>query len=608
MTPQRPRAQGVAIAALVVAACAPVLTSSARGDEAAETFPFDRERPAAGRFIGEAAWPGEEAQPVEVRLAPPAAEGAPWEARIARLAAGVTLAALESVSVDGRRVSFVARSPRGKPATFRGEVAEDGQTLRGEVAAGEGEKAVAIVLGRLPLVADLADAEHYKGDIELPAGGLGLYVSIARTPGGRSVGRLDIPLQGAFDLTLTAVEVDGRKVALAIPGPKTPVGPAVLRGERSEDGKRIAGKLVQGPISLPFALERVETRPTFARPQTPREPLPYQAIEVKYENAEDRVALAGTLTVPPGKGPFPAVLLLTGSGAQDRDETLLGHKPFLVLADHLTRAGVAVLRADDRGVGGSSRGEHPATSEDFAEDALAGVAFLRTRPEVDPKRIGLVGHSEGGLIAPMAAARGPDDVAFIVLLAGPGVSGDEVLLAQAGDAYRGGGFDDESVERCLGLRRKLFDLIRSGAPDDELSAAVKELVAAEILAAPAEKRPKTPTEQLAAMAAVQFLDPWVRFFVAHDPRPALAKVRCPVLAVNGTLDTQVSWERNLPEIARALAEGKNRDFTIRAFVGLNHLFQTAGTGKLEEYAEIEETFAPSALRAISSWIVERTGS
>lgn len=610
MTPQRSRPGLGPIAVLVAAFSGTALAPSARGQDATpEAFPFDRERPAAGRFIGEAGPDGEPPQPVEVRLVPPGAAGGAWTGEITRVAAAVLHAPLEEVACDGRSVSFVApAAASGQPTRFSGAVSEDGQTLAGRFE--KGGKEFEASLGRLPLVPELASVEHYRGAIDLPGLALGLFVSIGRTPAGRAIGRLDIPLQSAFDLTLTNVTAGDRELSFSIPGPRSPTGPAVLRGERSEDGKQVKGSLKQGSMAMPFALERVESRPSFARPQTPAPPYPYASTDVTYacpDPAQKGATLAGTLTVPRGQGPFPAAILVTGSGPQDRDETLFGHKPFLVLADHLTRAGVAVLRVDDRNVGRSKGFTGTATSADLAGDVLAGLAFLAARPEVDPERVGLIGHSEGGLIAPLVATRAPEDVAFVVLLAGPGVPGGEILALQAGDVFRDLGVAEEDVTRILGLRRALFALMTSGAEDEVLRAKIDELFEVELAATPAAKRPPVPPATLKAQYAVQLLDPWVRFFVTHDPRPVLAKVRCPVLAVNGTLDTQVPWELNLPEIARALAEGKNHDFAVRAFPGLNHLFQPAVTGKVPEYAEIEETFAPAALRAVSTWIVERAG-
>ncbi len=590
------------LAALVPLGAAPALANGV------ESFPFDRDRPAAGRFLGEVAWPGEGPGPVELRLVPPAGEGGAWSGEITRVAAALLHQPLERVSVEGRKVELAVPAPGGPPAVvFSGEVSEDGQTLAGALTPALNGKPSPAFLRRLPLAQDHPGVEHYRGSVDLPGMAVDLALSIGRTPGGRLVGVLDIPIQGALEVTLTEIEVDGRKVSIVLPGPKTPAGPAMLRGERSDDGARMEGQVEQAGAAFPFALARVERR-AFARPQTPRPPFPYVTFEVACENeAAAGVKLAGTLTVPGGTGPFPAALLITGSGLQDRDETILGHRPFAVLADHLTRAGIAVLRIDDRGIGRSTGSVAGATTEDFAGDALAGVRFLKSRAEVDPRRIGLVGHSEGGVIAPMVAAKAPDDVAFVVLLAGTAVPGGEILLGQAARAYRTAGLDETGAAACIERRRRLFELMGSDAPAETLTKEVEALVAAELAATPAEKRPKAGVAVLATQAVAQFLDPWTRFFVTYDPRPALAGLRCPVLAINGTLDTQVLWEQNLPEVLRALARGKNRDVTVRALDGLNHLFQTARTGDLAEYVDIEETLSSAALRAVSDWIVERFG-
>jgi pimeloyl-ACP methyl ester carboxylesterase len=340
------------------------------------------------------------------------------------------------------------------------------------------------------------------------------------------------------------------------------------------------------------------------RPQDPQPPFPYSTEETAYSNGD--IHLAGTLTLPPGEGPFPAVVLITGSGAQNRDEELLGHRPFLVLADHLTRAGIAVLRVDDRGVGGSTGSVPQSTSADFAGDVLAGVRFLKGHPRIAPGRIGLLGHSEGGLIAPLAASRSAD-VAFIILLAGPGVPGAEILPAQVEAIDRASGMPEERIRKQVDLTRADLRLMRAEKDPTALRAQLKKLFAEHSDALDPKEIQAGGTDALVEQQVKAFSSPWFRYFLDYDPRPVLRLVRVPVLALNGELDRQVPVEQNLPAIEQALREGKNPDVTVRRMPGLNHLFQTARTGSPAEYSTIDETLSPALLDTVTHWILERFG-
>jgi pimeloyl-ACP methyl ester carboxylesterase len=440
-------------------------------------------------------------------------------------------------------------------------------------------------------------AGHWEGAIQLPAGELQVMIDLIPGAGGWT-GTIDIPQQGAKGLPLEKITVDGEHTRFSIAG---------VPGEPTFDGKLDGGALhgtfTQGAASLAFRLGREAVKPP-RRPQEPQPPFPYQEEEVGYQNGD--VHLAGTLTLPPGPGPFPAVLLITGSGAQNRNEELLGHKPFLVLADHLTRAGIAVLRVDDRGVGGSTA-TPGATSADFADDALAGVRFLKGHDRIAKDRIGLLGHSEGGLIAPLAAGRSTD-VAFLVLLAGPGVPGYEILPAQVEAISLAGGTPAAKAHQQAELTRASLALVRAEKDEAALRPKLAKLF---------QEHPDAldPAELAAAGGLEAFLDaqmkflsnPWARYFIDYDPRPALRKVRVPVLAVNGELDRQVLPDQNLPAIEKALHEAGNPDVTVRRMPGLNHLFQTAKTGSPDEYAQIEETMSPAVLDLVTRWILDRFG-
>jgi pimeloyl-ACP methyl ester carboxylesterase len=369
----------------------------------------------------------------------------------------------------------------------------------------------------------------------------------------------------------------------------------------------LRGDWMQGPASLPLTMVRgADAAMVMRRPQHPQPPYPYRTEEVTVESVPG-VRLAGTLTLPNGDGPFPAAVLVTGSGPQDRDETLVGHKPFLVIADHLTRNGIAVLRLDDRGTGRSTGSFSAGTSEDFAQDAAAAVRWLRARPESRDDAVGIIGHSEGGLIAPMVAARMPE-LGFAVLLAGPGIPSAELLMQQGALISRAGGESEAQIQRTVALQRTMFAAIAETPDSTALHDQLRGILAGFRYAlTPAEQ------EQLGSEAALDaslnvLVSPWYRWFLRYDPTPALRATRVPVLALNGSLDLQVPADENLAGIQRAMAAGGNRDVTVEKLPGLNHLFQTARTGAPSEYGEIEETMAPVVLDRMTAWILERFGT
>jgi len=448
----------------------------------------------------------------------------------------------------------------------------------------------------LGLVVVLAQdfAGSWSGSLAVPGGALRLVLNVEMA-GERWKGTLDSPDQGASGIPCDTVALEGTNVKFEI----KQLG-AKFQGTLDKPGKSISGLFKQSGMSLSLTFKKLDKAPEYRRPQDPRRPYPYDEVEVTVENAAGKNRLTGTLSVPREKGPHPAVLLITGSGQQDRDETLLGHKPFLVLADHLTRQGIAVLRVDDRGIGGSTGEVVKATSEDFAGDVAACVAFLKGRPEVNAGRIGLVGHSEGGMIAPMVAARS-EDVAFIVLLAGPGQTGEEILRYQVGHLAREQGARAEQAEKKAGQYVRIFQMMREETDDAAARKKAQEILAEDREALGGVMGPFDTPQGLG-----QLLSPWMRYFLAYDPKPVLAKVRCPVLALNGELDRQIQSKPNLAGIEAALKEAGHKDFTVRELKGLNHLFQTAKTGSGQEYAKIDETFAPAALKAVSDWIKART--
>lgn len=442
----------------------------------------------------------------------------------------------------------------------------------------------------------------WQGVLKIGGIELRLVIKVSKTADEQYSATLDSPDQGAKDIPASLVSFTNGDVKIEVK-----VISGIFTGKMSDDNT-ITGEWKQGPAALPLIMKRTDKAPEAPRrPQEPQKPFPYKDEEVRYDNPQAGIKLAGTLTLPAAGGPFPAAILISGSGPQDRDEALLGHKPFLVLADYLTRQGLAVLRFDDRGVGKSTGEFAKATSADFSTDVLAGVAYLKTRKEINAKQIGLIGHSEGGLIAPMVATQSAD-VAFIVLMAGPGISGEEILYLQSALIARASGAPETAIAKNLTLSKKTFAVIKA-EPDNAVAEKKLHPIWTQALKTLTDEEKKaldftgTSPDSLFQLQIKQLLSPWFRYFLFYDPQSALKKVRCPVLAINGEKDLQVPPKENLAAIARALKAGGNKKFVIKELPGLNHLFQAASTGAPAEYAKIEETISPAALQTIGDWIL-----
>jgi uncharacterized protein len=443
--------------------------------------------------------------------------------------------------------------------------------------------------------------EIWEGKLPIGAGLEYRFVlRLAKTESGEVLGKLDSLDEGFNGLKLSSVTLDKARLAFELK-----VSAAKYDGKLNTDGTEAVGLWSQRGTSIPLTFKKTDKPSQVTRPQTPKPPYPYRVEDVIYRSEPGGVTLAGTLTTPAGLGPFPAVVLISGSGAQDRDETIFQHKPFLILADVLTRRGIAVLRVDDRGVGGSTGSVVKSTSEDFAGDVLAGIAFLKSRADINAKKIGLIGHSEGGLIAPLVAARS-SDVVFIVMMAGTGLPGAEISYLQGRLIGKAMGVDEREFIKQEDLQRRLFDIIKTETDHTTLRARVLEVTKKLISELPEDERKRAGNiDSLVDSLINQLKSPWTRFFLTFDPRPTLAKVRCPVLAVNGDKDLQVPPKENLAEIRKALQQAGNKQVTIKELPGLNHLFQTCRTGTVAEYALIEETIAPAALKVIGDWVVEQ---
>lgn len=411
---------------------------------------------------------------------------------------------------------------------------------------------------------------------------------------------IDIPQQGATGVQLQNVSYDDSRVYMELPA-----GPGLAVFDGRQVGDSIGGAFTQAGLGGTFFLKR--SSQAAAMPKEPPEPLPYAEEEVTFHNAG--ITLAGTLTLPESGAPHPAVVMITGSGPQNRDEELFGFKPFHLIADHLTRNGVAVLRYDDRGVGGSTGSVSEATTEDFARDVLAAVDFLKNRSDIDPERIGLIGHSEGGIVAPLASSMS-DDVAFMVLMAGTSVSGAEILIEQGALIMRASGATEADMEKQIAFQKRTFEAIRSGDGWDELAADLETRLRESIAEMPDSQQNAITDVDAYIDAQIQaqltaLQTPWLRYFLDYDPAVTLRTIDTPILALFGELDLQVPPAQNRGPLEQALRDGNHPDYTVRVLPRANHLFITATTGSPTEYATLEKVFVPEFLPLITEWILER---
>jgi pimeloyl-ACP methyl ester carboxylesterase len=440
----------------------------------------------------------------------------------------------------------------------------------------------------------IASAEGvWQGALEGNGMRLRLQLHVSHDDQNQLVAALDSPDQQISGLP--AIKVSQKDAGFHF---EIPVVSGVYDGTLNPAKTAIAGSWTQSGVEQKLDFQRSDQLLQLVRPQNPVKPYPYKEEEITFPNGKAKISLAGTLTLPRGQGPFPAAILLSGSGPHDRDESIVGHRPFLVLADHLTRKGIAVLRFDKRGIGKSTGDYATATTEDFAADAEAALAYLKTRKEVDQKKSGLIGHSEGGMIAPLVAAHS-SDVSWIILLAGPGLKGEDTLLLQSELILKTAGVNDEQIARTREFDKQTYALVRQEKDPATLQTKLTDLVQSSGMSA--SLPPAAVQSQVRLMAS-----PWFRFFLDYDPVPTLQKTSCPVLALNGEKDLQVAPKENLAKIQKALQDGGNKDFQTTELPGLNHLFQHSPTGSPTEYGGIQETMAPEALNAVSDWVLKHT--
>jgi pimeloyl-ACP methyl ester carboxylesterase len=489
-------------------------------------------------------------------------------------------------------VSSVAASYEGKFSADHSRV--EGTWTQGSVSlALDFHRQAAAAGARKPSDA-IASAEGvWQGALEGNGMRLRLQLHVSHDDAKQLVAALDSPDQGISGLP--AVKVSQKEAAFHF---EIPVVDGVYDGTLSTAKTLISGNWSQHGVEQKLDFKRSDQLLELIRPQNPVKPYPYREEEKTFPNEKAKISLAGTITIPPGPGPFPAGVLISGSGPHDRDESIAGHRPFLVLADHLTRKGIAVLRFDKRGIGHSTGDYAAATSEDLANDVEAAIAYLKTRKEIDRKKIGLIGHSEGGLIAPIVAARSKD-VAWIVLLAGPGLKGEDTLLLQSEVILRISGVNDGEIARTRAFNKQTYALVRQESDPAQLETKLNDLVESTSMGA------SLPHAALQAQIRL-LLSPWFRYYLDYDPVPALQKTACPVLALNGEKDLQVPSKENLSKIQKALEDGGNTDFQTAELHDLNHLFQHCPTGLPTEYGTIQETIAPEALNSISDWVLKHT--
>jgi len=423
--------------------------------------------------------------------------------------------------------------------------------------------------------------------VKFPALTLRAVFRIERTETGRLEGEMLRPDAENEPHPLEKIVVSGHLISFEIPSIE-----GRFTGHLGRDGRSLAGRLETRAGTRDAVFRRVERITKRRRPQTPKPPYPYEVEEVVFENEEDGVRLAGTLTLPGEKGRCPAVVLISGIGADDRNATVQGHKPFMVIADFLARRGVGALRFDDRGVGGSSGSLEGGTPEDVSRDALAGAAMLRRRKEVDADRVGLVGHSEGGIAATLAAATSRD-IAFVVLLATPGLEGEAYQLQFEESLSRAMGLRGKALQEKNAFQRDVFAIVKGGGSLEEKRAQLQARYAA--LQPP-------PPPGLVQPAIERLLSPRMRFLLSYDPPRAIERVRCPVLSVFGGRDLQVPPPGNAEAMKRALKGHAGGRSEVRVLAGHNHFFQRASTGLPTAYGKIDQTTSPALLALLAAWI------
>jgi hypothetical protein len=499
-----------------------------------------------------------------------------------------TAAVLSQISVDNDSIHLTLKDIKG---TYDAQIAKNFKVMTGM-----------LHQAGFSMSLSMHKATIYAGSLRDSTGTLRLLFKLANDDSGKRIGIMESVDEGELERPIDSISEHDSSVVYGV----SSLG-GIFVGTVAPDHGRILGNWFQGSATMALNLVPVPLVPILHRPQDPTKPYPYNEEEVSYQNNEAKISLGATLTLPKGDGPFPAVVLITGSGQQDRNETIFGHHPFWVLADYLTRRGIAVLRVDDRGAGTSGGAFDTSTTLDFASDTRTGIEYLKTRKEINKHKIGLIGHSEGGLIAPMIASN-DKNIAFIVLMAGPGIPSREVMHLQRLAMFEGQGKVSETSLRVISGFDAADSLVASLNGGDDpatlarLDSTIMVILQLQTRSSDTSEASKTALGRYASMESHSLLSPWHRYFIAYDPKPALMKVHCPVLAINGSLDRQVPVKEDLDGIRSALKASGNKNVTIVELPGLNHLFQTAKTGGVDEYAKIQETMSTLALETVGDWI------
>ncbi|MFI5097731.1 MAG: alpha/beta hydrolase family protein [Candidatus Acidiferrales bacterium] len=521
-----------------------------------------------------------------------------YHASLDSLDQGVYAIGATSTSITGSTLKLEVASVA---AHFEGKISADHRTIDGTWSQGSASlpllfhRQAAGAAARKPSEAVFPVEGLWQSALETHGMRLRFQLHLSHDTEDQLIGALDSLDQGVSGLPAINLQLKEAAFHFEIPSLA-----GTFEGTLDPSKNKLSGNWSQTGADAKLEFVRSDQPLELRRPQNPSKPYPYHEEEISFSNAVAGVSLAGTLTLPKGPGPFPAALLLVGSGPHDRDEALANHRPFLVLADHLTKKGIAVLRYDKRGIGKSTGSSDRATTLDLAADAQAALAYLKSRKEIDPARIALIGHSEGAMIAPLVAAQSKD-VAWVVLLAAPATKGEDTLLNQSELIGRAGGLTDEQLTASLDFDQAAYDLVRTEKDSAALNEKLNGLVKASGLAA--AMTPAVLEPQLRMMESL-----WFRFFLDYDPLPNLKALQVPVLALYGQKDLQVPAKPNLALLKQALQDGGNKDADVRELPELNHLFQHAYSGTPAEYAAIEETFSPEALQIVSAWLLHHSSN
>ncbi len=436
----------------------------------------------------------------------------------------------------------------------------------------------------------------WNGQLAVQGIKLRLVFHVTKTDAGYSA-TMDSPDQGAKDIPMTSAKFENNVLTLELQSAQ------IVYTATFVNNDSITGNFVQAGMTLPLGMSRKAIEKTEkVRPQNPVKPYPYYSEEVTFLNPVAKITLAGTLTLPKKEGKFPVVVMITGSGPQNRDEELMGHKPFLVISDYLTRNGIGVLRYDDRGCFESKGNFSKATTNDLATDVEAAVNYLKTRKDIDKKAIGLIGHSEGGIIAPIVAVA-DKDIRFIVLMAGTAIPGSELLILQQNLIGKASGIPEDKLKDIAEINKGAFKIIEEHKDTTIIAKELKNyLIQAAKRSPDVQNTDSVTLDKMVSAQVVQITSPWMMNFIKYNPEPTLEKVKCAVLAINGSNDLQVPANVNLPAIENALKKGGNKNYTVKELPGLNHLFQECTTGLPSEYSTIEQTISPVALKTMLNWI------